>query len=146
MNRMNRTSRTFTKYSAATKAFTTVIGGGTNGSCPDGTSATACDLDISDAFVDANGQVYYVERGRIRTIDQSGNIQTLMGSGLHSGDGGAATSARMGVVNDVKLWNNGASDLVVLADNTQFRIREFPIGGSINTIAGNGSNANPATT
>jgi hypothetical protein len=143
---MKRPNQIVEAFDPTAQTFSTVLLGPTNGSCVDGTVATACNADISDAYADANGQFYYVERGKIRTIDQSGNVQTLMGAGLNSGDGGLATMARMGSVNDVKLWNDGSNDRVVIMDNTQFRIRDFPIGGNISLLAGNGSNGSPNTT
>jgi hypothetical protein len=142
----SRAANKIRKFDPATQDFIDVVGGSTNGVCADGTPAASCDIDVSDVYADGNGILYFLERGRIRTIDQSGNVQTFMGSGLTSGDGGPATSARMGTINDVKLWSNGGVDTVVFADNTQFRFREFPIGGNIATVAGNGSNVGGAST
>jgi hypothetical protein len=143
---IDRVSGYVKKYDPATRAFTTVLGTGGSGTCADGTVATSCAVDLSDATTDANGKMYFLERGKIRTIDQSNLVYTVMGSGYTAGDGGAAISARIGSISDVKLWNNGTNDKVVLADSSEFRLREFDIDGNIQTVAGNGSAGHPNTT
>jgi hypothetical protein len=143
---VDRISAQLSKYNNSTHLWTTILGTGNPGVCADGTLATACATDILDATADANGKIYFVERGKIRTIDQAGNVYTVMGSGFTSGDGGTATSARIGSITDVKVWNNGGNDKIVLTDNSEFRFREFQIGGNIATVAGNGSQGHPNKT
>ena len=84
------------------------------------------------------GAKYFFERGKIRAIDQNGLVYTLMGAGFNAGDGAPATSARLGAVNDAKVWRNGTTDTVVVADGSEFRFREFAIGGVITLVAGQG--------
>ncbi|MBS1963263.1 MAG: hypothetical protein JST04_13695 [Bdellovibrionales bacterium] len=143
---IDRISAVVKVFDTATASFTTILGTGTSGVCADGTVATSCAIDVSDAFSDATGKIYFLERGKIRTIDQSNTVQTVMGSGFTTGDGGPATSARLGIVNEVRLWNNGSNDKVILGDGSEYRLREFDIDGNISTIAGNGNNGHPNTT
>jgi hypothetical protein len=144
---IDRISGTVKQYDSSTRVFTTILGVYTSpGVCADGTTATACQIDVSDFYADANGVFYFFERGKIRTIDQNGKVQTVMGSGFTAGDGGLATSARLGSITDVKLWNDGSVDKVVLTDQSEYRIREFDIDGNIQTLAGNGSHGHPNTT
>ncbi len=133
------------KLDPVTHSFSSILGNGNNGSCADGTLAANCPIDVSDVYADATGQIYYLERGRIRTIDQSGQVQTVMGSGFAAGDGSPATSARLGDVHDVQIWNDLGTDKIVFSDASQFRIREFALDGTIQTIAGNGSHGFPDT-
>lgn len=146
---MNRRTNVITRYAgpdAGPTQFTVIAGTGRNGSCPDGTLATACDLDVSDVYASRTGQVYFFDRGRVRTLDQSNRVYTLMGVPMFAGDGVDAREARIGVPFDVKAWRDGGTDVVVFYDATQFRFREFPVGGVMRTIAGNGTEGQPSTT
>jgi hypothetical protein len=130
------------KYSYQTGSWTEIVGTGTPGICADGTAATSCNITPNDIYVSAAGQIYYVDRGLIRTINSSGNVVTLMGQSFSFGDGGNALSARFNVVNSLGVYNSGSGDTVTTLDQNEIRFREFPIGGTINTIAGNGTNSN----
>jgi len=134
------------RFDLATHSFVTVVGSGINGTCADGTPALSCNLDVSDVTATRSGQLYFVDRGRIRTVDQAGAVYTLMGASLTAGDGLESAYARIGSPFDVKVWSNAGTPTVVFFDATQFRIREFPIGGVIQTIAGTGSHGTPNLT
>ncbi len=45
--------------------------------CNNGTSATSCNLRLTDVFVQKNGTIYFIDDTRIRVIDTDGTIQTL---------------------------------------------------------------------
>jgi hypothetical protein len=130
------------KYNSTTNAWDLVVGTGYKGACDDGTDALSCDVDIYDAFVSAQGTIYIMDRNRIRTVDADGKMLTLFGQTLSFGDGGLATSARIGEV----YWLDRSTDgKITYIDNREFKLREFMPGGSIQLLAGTGSDANPDT-
>jgi hypothetical protein len=143
---VNRNNGLIQRYSSTTRTWTTLVGTGGLGTCSDGTLATSCPIDPQDAFITTTSRIYFVDRGRIRYVDDSGNVVTLAGQAFSYGDGGSALSARFGRVNDVALWNDAGTDKVLALDLQEMRLREFPIDGNISTIAGNGINSAPNTT
>jgi len=73
------------------------------------------------------------------TMDAQGQIITTIagiGSGGYSGDGGAATSARLDTLSGVAV--DGLGNLYIV-DETNQRIRKVSASGIITTIAGNGA-------
>ena len=100
--------------------------------------------------VDSNGNIYIADTGnhRIRKVDVSANpptISTIAGSGSHtsggfSGDGGAATAARLYSPYDVAVDSDGN---VYIACYFNYRIRKIDVSANpptISTIAGSSSN------
>lgn len=97
--------------------------------------------------VDAVGNIYFADLNnqRIRKIDTAGIITTIAGSGAvngttgatggFSGDGGAATAARLYAPHGVGV--DGAGN-VYIADTTNYRIRKVTPAGIITTVAGTG--------
>ena len=131
-------------FDEAQNAFTPIVGTNELGSCPDGTAALSCDIDPSDVFVTRRGQLYFMERGLLRALDQRGNVVTVMGQPLSFGDGGAPLLARIHEVANLATRESGGRLKIVFLDGKQFRFREVSEGLSIDTIAGNGSNRTPA--
>ena len=132
------------KFDPVGNGWTTVAGNNTRGACDDGTLATSCSMDPTDVFVNRQGTVYIVDRGRIRTIDDAGKVVTLLGQTLSSGDGGNPLAARFNSISSFDEWGTGK---IVIADAGEAKVREFSIGGTIQTIAGNGTAAyTPDTT
>jgi large repetitive protein len=127
------------KYNTSTNSFDVIIGAGTRGTCADGTAATSCRISPWDLFVSTTGTIYLLDNGVVRTIDASGNIQTLYLQSLSYGDGGLATNARFNQVKNLKMWRDGATDKIVLFDMAEKRVREFPVDGNVSTIVGDGS-------
>ncbi|MCA2960401.1 MAG: hypothetical protein IOD12_09120 [Silvanigrellales bacterium] len=133
------------RYLPSSNTREVVAGSGVNGQCNDGTLATACDMDPLDAFISEQGQVYILDKNRIRTIDATGSIRTLYGQSLSFGDGADALTSRMNLVNSVKHWNDGSVDKFVILDKEERRFREFTQSGIISHVAGNGSSVTPNT-
>ncbi len=130
------------RYNPLTNAWVRILGTGTKGQCLDGADALSCNTDLTDIYVSPVGQVYFMDRNRIRVIDAANKVQTLFGQSLAFGDGSKATSARLSRV----LWIDRAADgRIIVADNNEFRIREFIAGGTMSLVAGNGSDSAPNT-
>jgi uncharacterized protein (TIGR03437 family) len=102
----------------------------------------------SHISVDAAGNIYFADSNnqRIRRIDPSGAIATIVGSGdppqtdsrcqpLGSIADGPATAARLFNPSDVLLHPNGN---LIIADQQNNRIRQVSPAGVVSTIAGNG--------
>ncbi len=75
---------------------------------------------------------------RVRRITPGGTITTVAGTGTsgYSGDGGAATSAKISQSYDIAVDGSGCP---YLADTNNHRIRRFCVGATISTVAGTGT-------
>ncbi|MDE1156235.1 MAG: Ig-like domain repeat protein [Acidobacteriaceae bacterium] len=116
-----------------------VAGGNAQGFGGDGGPATAALLNQPQAVaVAADGTLYLADTAnqRVRSIDTAGLVHTVAGSGVagFSGDGGAATQAR--VRNPVALATMPDGSLLI-ADAGNHRIRRLQ-AGTLTTFAGNG--------
>jgi DNA-binding beta-propeller fold protein YncE len=117
-----------------------LAGTGLIGDSPDGTLATAADLDRpSGVAVDVDGTIYFTERGNhtIRFIDGAGAVQTLAGMGMpgFAGDGSAAAGSQLDTPGGLGL----AAGILYVADSGNARVRAIDLdAGSITTLAGNG--------
>ena len=107
------------------------------------------EVPLSEAWVqnpsglafDSEGSLYFVDRDtyRVRKVDSSGRVSTVAGSGLvgYSGDGGPATSAKLGEhVEGLAVDQEGN---IYIADTENHRIRRVDPSGKITTIAGTGA-------
>ena len=123
-----------------------VAGTGIIGFSGDGGPATNAKINVPAGItVDSNGNVYFADayNQRIRKIDLStGIISTFAGSGPvgvsaggFSGDGGAATNAKLNVPEGIAFDNLGN---LYVADGNNYRIRKINPAGIISTIVGNG--------
>lgn len=126
--------------------ITTIAGNGAIGFSGDGAPATNASFNyVAGLAFDAAGVLYIADRDnhRIRTIDGSGIINTVVGvappgvgGGYFGGDGGpaslAAISAPCGIVFDAagNLYINDAGNL---------RVRKVDVAGIISSIAGDGT-------
>ena len=131
------------RVDGVTGIITTYAGGGA--SLGDGGPATQGQLLApNDLVVDVQRNVYIADTGnyRIRKVDGlTGVITTLAGNGIagFTGDGGAATAARIGTAKGLAIdyaANVYFSD-VVNASNHRVRLVSAP-GGLISTFAGAG--------
>ncbi|HTR54563.1 MAG TPA: hypothetical protein VMJ10_27920, partial [Kofleriaceae bacterium] len=109
--------------------------GGDNG------PATSAQLDSPGAVaVDGIGRLFIADTGNavVRQIDANGNISTIAGTGQSGfgGDGGDATIALL--ASPIGLSVDAAGNIFI-ADALNQRIRKISTGGTISTIAGDGT-------
>ena len=120
--------------------ITSIAGTGSAGFSGDGGPATAAAIDGA-TFVsfDAAGNLYFPDytNNRIRKIDASGIITTVVGNGSagYSGDGGAATAAQLS--NPSYVTFHGGE--MYIADYYNHVIRKVSATGIITTVVGSGS-------
>jgi sugar lactone lactonase YvrE len=117
-----------------------------NGTCSysgDGGSATAAELYYPNGVaVDGNDNVFIADSYNyaIREVTKSNlKIKTVAGtpgSVGFGGDGGLATAAQINLTDSLAV--NSAGTSVTIADDYNLRIRQFTVGGNINTVAGSG--------
>ncbi|MHC5023992.1 MAG: NHL domain-containing protein [Planctomycetota bacterium] len=131
------------RVDAATGIIETIAGTGAPGSSGDGGLATAAKVRLPKGIIaDAAGNVFVADTGnnKIRKIDVStGIIDTYAGTGQagSSGDGGAATSARLKAPQGMIL---DAAGNLFIADTGNHKVRKVDAAtGIITTVAGTGS-------
>lgn len=131
---------------AQTKIITTVAGSGNPGYSGDGGEAVNAEISTPAGLaIDGAGNIYFADTGNqiIRRIGIDGVIATVAGtpqSQGYSGDGGAATSAKLSLPEGVAL---DASGNLYIADTGNGVIREVDASsGNISTIAGVAGTAN----
>ncbi|MBO9541711.1 SBBP repeat-containing protein [bacterium] len=120
--------------------ISTFAGTGSPGASSDGGAAASSTLYyVYDITADTTGNVYIADSNgshRIRLVNTSGIISTIAGNGSpgYSGDGGAATSARINYAGGVAIDSTGN---VYIADTDSCRIRKVTKAtGVITTLAG----------
>jgi len=121
--------------------ITTVAG---NGSCSytgDTGFATGASLcNPAGVAVDSTGNIYIADSSNscVRKVTTDGKINTVAGNGSwgYSGDTGAAISANLSYPTGVAVDSIGN---IYIADSNNLRIRMVNPGGTITTVAGNGS-------
>ncbi|SPF33820.1 NHL repeat containing protein (modular protein) [Candidatus Sulfopaludibacter sp. SbA4] len=122
-------------------SITTVAGNGGYSYAGDGGPATLAGLRGAYGIaVDAAGSLYIADSGNqvIRKVDTSGTITTVAGNGSYgySGDGGAATGAKLYYPYGVAV---DAAGNLYIADSDNLRVRKVDTSGTITTVAGTGS-------
>ena len=118
--------------------ITTIAGNGTSGISGDGGLATAAEVGQPYCvFVDIAGNIYIPNGNRIRKINTSGIITTVVGTGNsgYSGDGGPATAATLNSPYGVFV---DAAGNMYIGDTYNYCVRKVNSSGIISTIAGNG--------
>ena len=124
----------------ASGTITTVAGSGEFGYSGDDGPAVEAQLNSPRGVeIDSDGNVYISDslNHRIRRVDASGTIGTVVGTGEfgYSGDGGPAVAAQLGQAE--KLAFDSAGNLYI-ADTFNSRIRRVDPAGTITTLAGLG--------
>ena len=120
---------------------TRVAGNGTPGFGGDGGPATSAQTaGVAGLAVDSQGNLYFAEvtNSDIRKVSAGGTITTVAGNQQfgYSGDGAAATSARLNGPTDVRVDAGGNLYIVDSSNNV---IRKVNAAGTISTIAGDGN-------
>jgi len=137
------------RFDPRTGSVTVVAGTGEEGYSGDGGPATSAKLRSAyDLAIDGEGNIYVADSQdqRIRRIDiNSGLISTLAGTGEagFSGDGGAATSAKLRFPRGLGYDPAGA---LLIADTENYRLRRVDLQtGGITTLVGGGTQSTGAT-
>ncbi|MEL7208657.1 MAG: hypothetical protein AAGK32_10580, partial [Actinomycetota bacterium] len=125
---------------------TTVAGNGQNVCCPDpGDGGPATNAYVYEPYglaLDGAGNLYISEeiRHRVRKVDPTGTISTIVGNGTQgsTGDGGPAVSAKLHTPQGLDA---DAAGNVYIADRGNSVIRKIDTSGVINTIIGQIGNA-----
>jgi sugar lactone lactonase YvrE len=119
--------------------ISTFAGNGTAGFSGDAVAATAAKLNYPLGLaIDGSGNLYISDctNNRIRMVNTSGTISTVVGGGSSLGDGGAATSAQL--FNPAALTFDASGNMYI-ADLDHERVRKVNTAGIISTFAGNGT-------
>ncbi|HEX7078188.1 MAG TPA: hypothetical protein VF363_07195 [Candidatus Eisenbacteria bacterium] len=137
----DRSNNKIRKVTAATGIITTFAGTGTAGYSGDGGAATAAKLKLPQGIhLTAAGDLYVADAGNnaVRKISPAGIITTFAGTGTagYTGDGGAATAARLTAAESVHRASSGD---ILIADTGNSVIRSVSAAtGRISTVAGTG--------
>jgi sugar lactone lactonase YvrE len=131
------------KVAAGTGIISTYAGNGTLTYSGDNGPAISAGISYFEGIaLDASGNLYIAESGseHIRKVAAStGTITTVAGNGQYgyTGDGGAATSAKLGSPTGVAIDIAGN---LYIADSNNNVVRKVAVGtGIITTVAGNGT-------
>ena len=126
---------------ARAQIISTIAGNGTIGYSGDHGPAVSAELYALQGVVVMHGGNLYIADSwnhRIRMIDGSGTITTVVGNGVgtFAGDGGAAATASL--YDPVAVGFDGAGNMYI-SDCRNNRIRKVNTAGIISTVAGSGS-------
>jgi len=128
-------------HATVNNVITTLAGSGTPTFSGDGGLMAQASLNapFGIAFA-ANGSLYISDHGnhRIRRVGPDGIMTTVAGNGTagFSGDGGAATQAKLYYPSGIAVTADGS---LYIADLYNHRIRRVGPDGIITTVAGNGT-------
>jgi sugar lactone lactonase YvrE len=123
---------------SATGIISTVAGNGTSHALGDGGPATSAFVTGPQGIVfDSVGNLYIADNERVRKVNTAGIISTYAGNGSagFGGDGGPATSARVG---PYALTMDRKGNLYI-TDRGNQRLRMVNTSGIISTLAGTGT-------
>jgi hypothetical protein len=151
---LNRNKAGLFKYMGSSNKFERILGTGGTGQCEDGTRALECAVDIQDAFIDENDNIYFFDRDRLRVLVKKSSsykdsiVVTLFGISKSQGDYdpaepllGDSLSARFNNIRSVSLHSSDTK--LIVHDSGESLVREFslnpsdPLKFKISRIAGN---------
>jgi uncharacterized protein (TIGR03437 family) len=129
---------------SARGTIATAAGNGVAGLGAEGAIASASTLSSPmGVAVDPSGNVLVADtyNHRIRMVTSDGKIRTIVGTGKggYSEDGGAPLMATLRGPRGVCLDRMGT---VYVVDTSNHRVLRIPVGGTVQTVAGNGSPGN----
>jgi uncharacterized protein (TIGR03437 family) len=115
--------------------ITTVAGNGVAGFSGDNGPATSASLNGPQAVaVDAAGNIYIGETGRVRRVSTSGIITTIAGTGICSYPDHAVSALAANMCpSDLKFDLNGN---LLIAEGQGFKIRRLNPDGTLSVVAG----------
>ena len=121
--------------------ITTVAGTGVNGYSGDNGPADQAMLNYPYGIAcDNQGNLYIADtfNQRIRKVDPVGIITTIAGNGSQgfSGDNGPAVQASLSGPHSIAVHEDGT---LYVVDRSNYRVRRVDAGGTITTLAGNGT-------
>ena len=123
---------------SASKTIETVVGTGTGGFSGDNGPASSAEIDHPYSITyNAQGDLFIADayNSVVREVTPDGVIHTVAGTGTrgYSGDGGAATAAKLNEPEGLAI--DSAGDLFI-SDSDNNVIREVTTDGKIHTVAG----------
>lgn len=125
------------RYITLGGAVTTLAGDG-SARFADGVGTNAAFSGPRGVAVGSNGIIYVADSQRIRTVlEPGGLVSTLAGSGAAGSANGAGAAAQFN--GPFGLAFDASSGTLVLADNSNHRIRRITLGGMVTTLAGSGT-------
>ena len=110
------------------------LAGSDSGEILDGIGTAASFDNISKGLVDASGNIYLVDSGRIRKVTPSGVVTTLAGSESSGSTDGTGAAASFSAIVSLSLDSAGN---IYVADS--YKIRKVTPAGVVTTLAGSGS-------
>jgi DNA-binding CsgD family transcriptional regulator/sugar lactone lactonase YvrE len=116
----------------------TLVGTGVRATSADGAPALSTSLDHPVAVsIGPAGAILFIDGNRVRSATAHGTVATVAGAvdGGDSGDGSAATSARLNSPQALAVRSDGS---IFIADTSNNRIRRVDPQGIITTVAGTG--------
>jgi len=131
------------KVVLASDIISTYAGTGTCGYSGDGGAANTAELYTpTGVTVDSTGNLFIADTTNcvVREVAKTTQkISTVAGNHTcgFSGDAGLATAAELNQFHALSV--NSGGTVVTVADYYNQRIRQFTVGGNINTVAGNGT-------
>ncbi len=128
------------KVLASSGAISTIAGTGKEGFGGDAGQAAAAQLNRPRGLaLDADGNLYIADSWnfRVRKVTPQGAISTVAGSGTYGvgGDGGAATVAALGLIQDLAV---GPQNEIFFSDVYNHIVRKISPDGRISTVIGGG--------
>lgn len=129
------------KLVLSSNTITTYAGNHTCGYSGDNGAATSAELYLPASLAtDSTGNLFIADTTNcvVREVAKSSQkITTVAGNHTcgYSGDGASAVSAEMNQIYGIAI----SGTTVTIADYYNNRIRQFTVGGNINTVAGNGT-------